>query len=117
MSRAERRRALRAQAKSAPPRVPTSILGAENNVLGTLKGQTAFDAIPTAALGEKVRGEHRWIAVAAYVMSQDELAGAFEERVFDVAKMYSLNVGCFDCELPLGSAPGFCTAAATGDAS
>lgn len=49
-----------------------------------------------ASLPEKVEGEHRWIATAAYVVPDVEAdqVALSEEHLLDIA------VGCIDCERP-----------------
>lgn len=97
MDRAERRRRERGARKQ-----PVIIAG-EGVVAGELGHQ--FEAKPHAQLPTKKRGEHRWIASAAYVLSQDMAEKAEDPdtlKLLDHENLMFLGIGCWDCEQPLG---------------
>lgn len=72
----------------------------------------------TAARNElppKHPGQHRWIATAAYILRDLDVAHAYDEdteKYLDHENLFSLAVGCWDCEQPLGAitADSRCTA-------
>ncbi len=62
---------------------------------------TAHQVRIKADLPEKVTGCHRWIATAAYVLTEEEARSALPDRptiVLGPDKMMSFGVGCWDCE-------------------
>jgi hypothetical protein len=82
---------------------PTIIVG--HGMIATPTGQ--FDeARPMAQMPDKIPGKHRWIAIACYIMSDDQVSKAMdpkELKFLDHESMYELSVGCWDCEKQLGS--------------
>lgn len=54
----------------------------------------------SGALPEKVPGEHRFMVAASYVVSAEELRGAFEgdQMHLDHESRFALVMGCYDCE-------------------
>lgn len=62
---------------------------------------TAHQVRIKADLPEKVDGVHRWIASAAYVLTEEEARSALPDQPFIVLgpnQMMSFGVGCWDCE-------------------
>lgn len=103
MNRAERRRHDRAQRKQ-----PVIVLGG-NMVAASLGEQ--FEAKPGTELPTKEPGEHRWIAIASFVVpTPGMLARDDVRKVLGPHNMLDINVGCFDCEQPwsknIGACPG-----------
>jgi hypothetical protein len=99
-NRAERRRAAREglQRKHA-------VLIAGEGILAKAMPNEIFEAVPGAELPDKVPGKHRWIATAAYVISQEIADHAYEADVpkyLDQQSLFHLGIGCYDCERPLG---------------
>ena len=97
MNRAERRRHAREHQKQ-----PVLIAG--DGIVAASLGKT-FEARPTADLAPKVKGKHRFVAVAAYVMDDDAIEHAFDAdklKFLDNKNLMTLSVGCYDCEEPLG---------------
>lgn len=90
-SRAERRRRERAQAKGRP------VVGVFTEA-GQYESASAHGRLPT-----KVPGQHRWIAAAAYVLT-DEMVNLSEQEDgavhLDHETRFSFSIGCYDCELP-----------------
>lgn len=110
MSRAERRRQEREnqkRAKRGQVKIPVIIAG-DGIVAAELSGHT-FEARPHAQLPQKVTGKHRWIASAAYVLTDLQAEHAHDEdfpKYLDHESLYYIGIGCWDCEQPLGSGPG-----------
>lgn len=113
MGRAARRKAER---RRTPP-----ILIAGDGVMARSVEQV-FDAA-TAARNElppKQPGRHRWIATAAYILRDIDVTHAHDkstEKYLDHENLFSLAIGCWDCERPLGeiTAASRCTAAGDDD--
>lgn len=62
---------------------------------------TAHQVRIKADLPAKVGTEHRWIASAAYVLTEEEARSALPDQpiiVLSPNKMMSFGVGCWDCE-------------------
>ncbi len=62
---------------------------------------TAHEVRIKADLPPKVAGGHRWIATAAYVLTEEEARSALPDQpiiVLGPNKMMSFGVGCWDCE-------------------
>jgi hypothetical protein len=101
VNRAERRRQERAAAKR---KAAPMIVG--DGVIATSLGQT-YDgsAVKGAELRAKVPGEHRWVATASWVLSMEQVEGAFDVdriKLMDQENLMYLGIGCWDCEQPLG---------------
>lgn len=100
MNRGERRREERAQAK----RRGTVLIAGEGLVAAALG--TKYEATGHAELPDKVTGQHRWVATAAYVVKTPDVKGAFDPEhltFLDNENLMNLSLGCWDCELPLGA--------------
>lgn len=98
MNRAERRRNERAAAR----KIPAVIVG-DNMVAAELGHQFSPRR---GELPEKVPGKHRWIATAAYSLSQEMAEAADDEskiKLLDHENMIDLAIGCWDCEKALGA--------------
>lgn len=57
-------------------------------------------------LPAKVDGQHRWIATAAFVLRDIDMAAVDDEtmpKFLDHENLFSLAIGCWDCEQPLGT--------------
>lgn len=96
MNRAERRRQLRSHGR-------TPVLIAGDGVVAAALGHQ-FEARPSRELRTKRPGQHRWIATAAYVLS-DEAVNAGDPsamKFLDNENLMHLAIGCWDCEQPLG---------------
>lgn len=97
MSRANRAQRRREQRK------PPLVLVGDGIVATPLLDQ--FEARPHAQLPPKRRGEHRWMATAAYVVTLDDVRGGHDPdrlKILDHENLYHLAIGCWDCEQPLG---------------
>lgn len=64
----------------------------------------AQPAVPSTDLGPKTAGQHRWVAVAAYTVTDAEArisatpgAGSI---LLDRSKLIECGVSCIDCEKP-----------------
>lgn len=106
MKRQERRRHDREQRKQ-----PVLVLG--ENMLGASLGDL-FEAKEGAKLPPKQHGEHRWIAVASFIvpvpgsMIGDEAVA----KILGPHNMFALGIGCYDCEEPWREDIGPCRAPA-----
>lgn len=99
MNRAERRRRERTHRKDRQP-----VVIAGDGIVAAELGQR-FEARPHATLPDKVPGRHRWIATAAYVLTDSAVEAAGNPDVLkflDHENLMSLAIGCWDCEQPLG---------------
>jgi hypothetical protein len=69
-------------------------------------------AEPQTTFPKKVMGQHRWMAMATYVLSEDEARKAQlgEYVLLDPPHLASVMVGCLDCEEQMGSAAPMCPA-------
>lgn len=105
MNRSERRRQERAARK-------TPVLIAGEGIVAASLGQK-FEARPSADLPEKVPGKHRWVATGAWVLRDIDAEKAYDAdtmKFLDNENLMNLSIGCWDCERPLGTAPGAITA-------
>lgn len=62
-----------------------------------------------ADLPRKVEGVHRWIASAAYVLTEEEARSALPDQpmiTLGPNKLMSFGVGCWDCESEYSTAAG-----------
>lgn len=62
-----------------------------------------------ADLPPKAEGVHRWIASAAYVLTEEEARSALPDQpqiVLGPNKLMSFGVGCWDCENEYRTAAG-----------
>ncbi len=103
MNRAERRRQERTNAKR---KGAVAIVG-DGIIASQLDGHQ-YEAVGRAELPEKVAGEHRWTAVASWVLSLDQVEHAMDAdrlKIMDQENLMYLAIGCFDCEQPLGPTP------------
>lgn len=100
---AKRRREAR-DARRMARGASTVILG--DNMVAQALGQyidtstTTFRELPA-----KRPGRHRWIASAAFILSDVDAAHAYDEdrrKFLDGENIFSLGIGCWDCEQPLG---------------
>lgn len=103
MNRAERRRHDRAQRKQ-----PVIVVG--DNMVAYGLGET-YEAKPGAQLPAKVPGEHRWIAIASFVVPvPGSMIGRDDVRkVLGPHNMFHAAIGCYDCEQPWSEGIGSCT--------
>jgi len=65
-----------------------------------------YEAKPHAQLPKKIPGQHRWVATAAWVISEPTVVAAFdpgELKFLDRENLMSLMMGCWDCERELGT--------------
>lgn len=102
----ERRKARRAQERAdAKAQKKTPVLIAGEGIVATELPGHRYEARPHAELNPKVPGEHRWVAVGSWVLSDDAVAGAMDpdlQKFLDSENLMSLSIGCWDCEKPLG---------------
>lgn len=103
MDRAERRRQARAEAR----RIMLHDGPGHTNVT-TSTGQHYDVTTSAGQLPPKIIGVHRWVATAAYVVSQRQADAMFTEsapKYLDHESMFSMGVGCWDCEMELSREP------------
>lgn len=106
MNRAERRRQQRAEQRKKPP-----VLVAGDGIVAASLGQK-FEARPHAELPAKEPGKHRWVATGAWVLRDIDAEHAYDAdqlKFLDNESLMNLSIGCWDCERPLGEAPGAIT--------
>jgi len=63
------------------------------------------EARPMGQLPPKTQGKHRWVATAGWVISGDAVKHAGDpdvQKFLDNENMFTLGVGCWDCEQQLG---------------
>lgn len=92
------------RAQRRQPKIPARVVIAGDNIVATELGQK-FEAVERHDLPPKRLGQHRWIATAAFIMSDEAVAGAYDKdqlKFLDHENMFSLAIGCWDCEQPLG---------------
>lgn len=101
MNRAERRRQHRATRKQP-------VIMAGDGIVAASLGEH-FEARDAAHLPAKQPGEHRWIAIASYVLDlPGTVIGSDLPKVLGPHNMMYLGVGCYDCERPWAAVPGQC---------
>jgi hypothetical protein len=64
-----------------------------------------FEAVERRDLPPRRFGHHRWIATAAFFLTDEAVSGAYDKdqlKLLDHENMFSLAIGCWDCEKPLG---------------
>lgn len=102
----ERRKARRAQERAdakASKRQPVIIAG-DGIVAAELPGHQ-YEAKPHAQLPTKVPGQHRWVAMGSWVLSDNAVSKAMDAdtmKYLDSENLMHLSIGCWDCEQPLG---------------
>lgn len=97
-----RRRAQHRHTARHEPKQPVIIAG-EGIVAAELGHR--FEAKASAQLPPKDPGRHRWIATAAYVLTDLQVAGVTDPdlpKILDNENLWTLAIGCVDCEEPLG---------------
>lgn len=85
-------------------KLPARVLIAGEGIVATPLEQK-FEAVERRVLPPKRLGEHRWIATAAFFLSDEAVSGAYDKaqlKFLDQENMFSLAIGCWDCEQPLG---------------
>lgn len=65
----------------------------------------ADDARALAKMPRKVPGQHRWIATAGYVVTEEQAAGG-NDVILDHESRFQFGVGCIDCEQEFNEARG-----------
>lgn len=101
--------------REARSKIPVLIAG--DGVVAAELGDR-FEARPAAQLPPKLPGAHRWIATAAYVVTvADAVNAADPEHVsfLDRENLFSLAIGCWGCEQPLGVIDATSRCPASGD--
>ena len=65
-----------------------------------------FAPKPGTTFAVKALGRHRWMALATYVLSDEEARMAHEgvPVLLDQAHLGSFHIGCLDCEQEYGAA-------------
>jgi hypothetical protein len=67
----------------------------------------AAPAVPLAEMPVKRNGQHRWVAMACYTLSEADAAAMDEKAVtLGPERLVSFHVGCYDCERPYEQAVG-----------
>lgn len=110
-----------ARRKQERRRQPAPILIAGDGVVARALGQIfPVEMAARNDLPEKRPGRHRWICTAAYVLSDLDVAAAYDkdtDKFLDHENLFSIAIGCWDCEQVLGpggvAADSRCTAAAS----
>jgi hypothetical protein len=91
MNRAERRRHDRSQRKQ-----PVIVIG-ENVVVRSLGEQ--YEPVEAAQLPSKEPGEHRWVAVASFVVPTPSMIHREDVlKILGPHNMMYVGIGCYDCE-------------------
>lgn len=73
---------------------------------GDLRAETTDHVFDTkdkrGQMPDKVRGKHRWIVLATYTTSREQLLASSrgEQAHLDQENLVSLQAGCLDCEQP-----------------
>lgn len=96
-ARAERRRLDR----QARKRTDVVMVG-DGLVARSLREQ--YRATGGATLPDKIRGKHRWVASATYVLDDHAAATAYDDQARNLlgpGKLMYLAAWCMDCERPL----------------
>jgi hypothetical protein len=105
-ARRHRRAAQRADAKRARQEGRQPVVIAGDGVIGLELPGHRYEARPHAQLRTKVPGRHRFVATAAWVLSDLDVEGAADPdrlKLMDSENLLSLAIGCWDCEQPLGA--------------
>lgn len=64
-----------------------------------------YEAPKPKAIPPKKPGEHRWIAVGSWFVSDADVKNAYDPQYktfLDSENMFNFGIGCWDCEEPLG---------------
>lgn len=96
-------------------RQPVIIAG--DGIVARSLGQ-AYEAKPHAKLPAKRPGEHRWVAMGTWVVTNvTGMLDPDQMKLLDHENLMGLGLGCWDCEQPLGQIePGsLCPAGASDD--
>lgn len=102
----DRRAEARRQAREDRKRTRTVLVG--DGIIATAVGHH-YRATGGAEIPPKVPGRHRFIASAAYVITAEQAATAYDgdaRHVLGPDQLINLAIGCWDCEEPLGVAGG-----------
>lgn len=110
-----------ARRKQERRRQPAPILIAGDGIVARSLGQVfPIEMAGRHDLPPRRFGHHRWIATAAYILSDLDAAHAYDkdtEKFLDHENLFSLAIGCWDCEQILGpggvAANSFCTGEAS----
>lgn len=102
MNRAERRRQARAQLRDLAARPDV------DKIAGVWTELDQHDIGAQGVLPEKIPGKHRWMAMAAYVLTdamvRNEQAHQAGEggpmTILDHETRFEFSIGCWDCEQP-----------------
>lgn len=92
------------RAQRRNPKVPARVVIAGDNIVAAEMGDK-FEAVQRNDLPPKRLGHHRWVATAAFTMTDEAVSGAYDKTVMkflDHENMFHLAIGCWDCEAPLG---------------
>lgn len=92
------------RAQRRNPKTPARVVIAGEGIVAAPLEQR-FEAVERRDLPPKRLGEHRWIATAAFFLSDEFVSGAYDKnqlKFLDQENMFSLAIGCWDCEQPLG---------------
>lgn len=95
MNRSERRRAARKGSRA-------TVLDSETGYGVAGLGRT-HRSTPMAELPDRVPGRHRWVAVAGYVLTDDQArlgAEGATQVVLSPNMLYVFGISCIDCERP-----------------
>lgn len=85
-------------------KLPARVLIAGEGIVATPLEQK-FEAVERRELPLKQLGEHRWIATAGFFLSDEAVSGAYDKdqlKFLDQENVFTLSIGCWDCERPLG---------------
>lgn len=80
------------------------IIAGDGIVARSIEGHR-YEARPSAQLPTKVLGEHRWVALASYVLTVEQAATAMDAdtpKFLDHENLFHIGIGCWDCEQYLG---------------
>lgn len=86
------------------PKIPARVvIAGEGIVAAPLEHK--FEAVEHRDLPAKRLGQHRWIATAGYFLTDEAVSGAYDKdqmKFLDHENLFTLSIGCWDCEQPLG---------------
>ena len=85
-------------------KIPARVVIAGEGINAVPLGQT-FEMVQERPLPPKRLGEHRWIATAGFILSDEAVSGAYDKdqlKFLDQENIFTLSVGCWDCEQPIG---------------
>lgn len=99
MNRRAQRRLRQKQQKATP------VLIVGDNIAATAVGDYYEGKARQNALGDKVPGKHRWVAMATWSLASMDPKGFLDAdtlKFLDHENLTNLTIGCWDCETPLG---------------